>query len=107
MNEKERRKLCCVLTSPELQLRKVTVLGSLQRQIIERREQENGYAFRFEGSDAVLDELNEFIKTERACCPFFTFDLSVKSENSAVWLQLSGPDGVKDFIRDELGFIDR
>lgn len=97
--------LCCTLTTPELQRRKATVLLQLQKQILERRESENGYSFRFPGEDDVIDELAEFIKTERACCSFFTFDLSVKGDKSGSWLHLSGPAGVKDFIRDELGFL--
>ena len=105
MNDTEPEKLCCLLTSPELQQRMMTVLKGLQFQIFERREEENGYSFRFEGSDRLLDELNEFIKTESACCPFFTFSLRVDGNARETWLHLAGPEGVKEFIRDELGFL--
>lgn len=37
----------------------------------------NGFAFKFSGDDVMLDELTEFIKTERKCCNFFTFNLSL------------------------------
>lgn len=97
--------LYCTLTTPELQRRKATVLLNLQKQILERKELENGYSFRFPGEDEVIDELTEFIKTERACCSFFTFDLSVKGDKTESWLRLSGPAGVKEFIRNELGFL--
>lgn len=99
----ELRSLSCNLTSPELRERKQTVLESLKRQILEKKEMPNGFSFRFPGNEVVLDELTEFVKTERECCPFFTFELSVSGNKSKIWLSLTGPDGVKDFITGELG----
>lgn len=95
--------MSCKLTTPELQKRKETVIASLKKQIIEKKELKNGYAFKFLGSDELLDELTEFIKTERACCDFFTFALSVSGDKSEAWLELTGADGAKDFIISELG----
>ncbi len=95
--------LSCKLTTPELQDRKETVLASLKSQMIARRELQNGYAFKFPGTDNVLDELTEFIKTERECCDFFTFNLSISGDKSEAWLELTGADGAKEFITTELG----
>ncbi len=95
--------LVCKLSSPEMQERKATVLNSLKKQLLERRELENGYAFKFTGTDEMVDELTEFIKTERTCCGFFTFNLSVSGDASEAWLELTGPDGAKDFVIEELG----
>lgn len=96
--------MSCKLTSPELQKRKETVIASLKQQVLEKKELSNGYAFKFKGTDNVLDELTEFIKTERECCDFFTFAISVSGDKSEAWLELTGADGVKDFITTELGF---
>ncbi len=96
------REMTCKLTSPELQKRKATVLVALRKQVIDKKELSNGYAFKFEGSDAMIDKLNEFIKTERQCCDFFTFNLTISGDKSTVWLELTGADGVKDFIKTEL-----
>jgi hypothetical protein len=95
--------LACKLTTPELQERKATVLASLRGQIIEKKELRDGYAFKFPGSDKMLDELTEFIKTERECCDFFTFNLSISGDKSEAWLELTGAKGAKDFISTELG----
>ncbi len=46
----------------------------------------------------MLDELLSFIKAERACCGFFTFNLSVEDEESNVVLTITGPKSVKRFI---------
>lgn len=94
--------LSCKLTTPELQQRKTTVLASLRKQLIEKKELSNGYAFKFPGTDSMLNELTEFIKTERACCDFFTFNLSISGDESEAWLELTGVGGVKDFIKTEL-----
>ena len=92
----------CKLTTPELQQRKVTVLVSLRKQVIEKKELKNGYLFKFAGTDKMLDELTEFIKTERECCDFFTFNLSISGDKSEIWLELTGAENVKDFITTEL-----
>lgn len=94
--------LTCKLTTPELQERKETVLKSLREQIIEKKELENGYSFKFPGTDKVLDELTEFIKTERTCCDFFVFGLSISGDKREAWLELTGPEGAKYFIATEL-----
>jgi len=95
--------MSCKLTTPELQNRKATVLASLKSKIIETKELKDGYAFKFPGNDEILDELTEFIKTERACCDFFTFGLSVSGDKSETWLQITGEEGAKGFITTELG----
>ncbi|MEM6844329.1 MAG: hypothetical protein AAF944_05705 [Bacteroidota bacterium] len=95
-------KLNCTLTTQELQKRKRTVLKSLKAQIVEKKELEDGYAFKYPGTDKILDELIEFIKTERACCNFFLFGLSISGDQSETWLRLTGPKGAKDFISTEL-----
>jgi hypothetical protein len=95
--------LSCRLTTPELQKRKETVIASLKKQVLEKKELPDGYAFKFEGSDQLLDELTEFIKSERACCSFFTFGIIVNGDGKATWLNLTGPNGTKEMITSELG----
>ena len=93
--------LSCKLTSLELQQRKKTVLAELRQQVIEKKELVDGIAYKFQGTDEMIDSLATFIKTERQCCDFFDFTLSVKSDNS-IWLELTGPKGAKEFIKAEL-----
>ena len=95
--------LVCTLTSPELRKRKETVIASLKAQVVEKKELRDGYAFKFPGNDKMVDELTEFIKSERECCGFFTFTLSVSGDKSEAWLALTGPVGTKLFIASEVG----
>jgi hypothetical protein len=97
--------LSCKLSSKKLVKRKETVLKSLRSQVLETKELSNGYAFKFSGSDAVLDELTEFIKTERTCCDFFIFGLSISGDTSEAWLEITGPEGAKAFISGELELV--
>ena len=44
----------------------------------------------------------EFIALEKLCCPFLSFSLEVEAENGPVSLKLTGRDGVKAFVREEI-----
>ena len=94
--------LVCKLTSSELQQRKETVIAKLKSQVLTSQELENGYAYQFLGTDETIDDLVSFVKTERQCCGFFSFDISVDSTSEMVWLKIKGPEGTRDFIRSEL-----
>lgn len=95
--------MSCTLSSPELLERKSTVLASLKEKVLLKKELHNGFAYKFEGSDLVLNELTEFIKSERECCSFFVFNISISGDKSEAWLELTGPEGTKDVIVNELG----
>lgn len=94
--------LSCKLTTPELQQRKATILASLRNKIIEKKELDNGYSYKFNGSDEMLGELTEFIKTERMCCDFFKFNLFIEGNGSEIIMELTGPENAKKFIESEL-----
>lgn len=94
--------LTCKLTTPEMDERKATVLTSLRKKVLEKKELPNGYAFKFAGSDAVIHELTDFAKTERHCCDFFTFNLSISGDTSVVWFEITGPLDAKEFVVTEL-----
>lgn len=90
----------CKLTTPELQKRKATVIAELKTLVLERKELENGFSYKFNGKDEVLDKLNDFIKTERMCCDFFTFQITV--EDQTAWLNITGPKGAKAFLKEDV-----
>ena len=98
--ETSTKPITCKLTTPELQKRKATVIADLKALVLERNELEDGYSYKFEGKDEILDKLNEFIKTERMCCDFFTFQITV--EENAALLKITGPDGAKEFLKEEV-----
>ena len=96
----ETKTLTCKLTTPELQKRKATVIAGLKALVLDRRELVDGYSYRFEGRDENLDKIHEFIKTERMCCDFFIFQLTV--DGNEALLSITGPAGAKEFLKEEV-----
>jgi hypothetical protein len=73
----------------------------VQAAITDRRELEDGYVFRLDGDSVSLQDVAQWIRFERLCCPFFTFELQTKGGESDWWLTLQGPDGAKAIIDQE------
>ena len=69
----------------------------------EIREIPDGYSFRLPNDSAFLTKAADFISRERFCCPFFGFALRLEPEGGALWLSLTGREGVKPFIQAEIG----
>jgi hypothetical protein len=101
-NSSVKSQMTCKLTSAELQARKATVIASLKKKMAARKELPNGFSYKFEGTDNVIDELTTFVKTERQCCNFFDLSISVKGDAPEAWLTITGQEGVKEFIEGEL-----
>ena len=68
----------------------------------EIRELPDGYAFRLPADSGTLLKAAEFISLEKLCCPFLGFALEVEPEGGPAWLRLTGREGVKAFIREEV-----
>jgi len=74
------------------------VLQKVGQAVLEVVEAENGYAYRFPSDDEWLNELMNLVRLERQCCPFLTFRISAEANGRAVWLELTGPSGTKEFL---------
>ena len=94
--------IACSLTGPELRERRETVLAAVRSRVREVREIESGMALRFDPEGNVLSALAELIELERQCCPFLQFALRVLPANGPLWLELTGPGGTREFLRDVL-----
>lgn len=70
--------------------------------VTEILELPDGYAFRLPGETQTLLNAAEFISLEKLCCPFLGLALEVEPEGGSVWLRLTGREGVKAFIREEV-----
>jgi type IV pilus biogenesis protein CpaD/CtpE len=69
----------------------------------EVRELPDGYALRLPAESAMIKDVAEWITLERLCCPFFHFETEVEQEGGAMWVRLTGREGVKGFTKLELG----
>lgn len=95
----------CVLDglNAEQRQRQSMLMKQMQQSMREMSEIADGYTFRFDGNADNIMMLAEFISLERLCCPFFNFELEVSSGKDSVWLRMTGREGVKDFLKAELG----
>ena len=80
----------------------VAVSEALFASLEEVKELSDGYAFRFPATDDMLHAVAGFVAGERKCCPFYDFTLKVEREGGPLWLQLTGRQGVKEFIEAEM-----
>jgi len=64
------------------------------------RTLEDGYEMDFPVT--TLELVTEFIDGERRCCPFFRFVIQVEPEAQTIQLRITGRDGVKAFLEQEL-----
>lgn len=103
-DHRKRANLTCKLSSPELQQRKKTVISQLKSRVRERKEGNNEVLYKFESTEADIQLVINFIQTERLCCDFFGFKMEIEPHSDFLWLTLSGPEGVKEFIKEEIGF---
>ena len=100
--------IACDVTAipPEQRQAHLATSHELFSQMEEFRELSDGYEFRFASGSSVLAKLAEFISLEKLCCPFLGFVIEVEAEGGPVWLRLTGREGVKAFIREEIRFQD-
>jgi hypothetical protein len=57
-----------------------------------------GYAYCFPSDEKRLAELMTLVNLERQCFPFLRFRLTVESGGGPIWLEMTGPEGTKDFL---------
>ena len=90
--------LVCSMIGAELAEQKALLKKEIFSQIIEIKEVENGYVFKFEDTGDMLLKLTDYIMIEKACCPFFNFDFSIQPYGKGLELKVSGEKGVKEML---------
>ena len=93
--------VACSLSAAELRARGEENLA-LFSQAQRIRELADGYAFAFAGADAVTELLLRFVLAERACCPFWSFELTLASPHQEVWVSVRGNEEAKALVREGL-----
>lgn len=104
MTGKNQSPLACDMTAIPADQRPLHLAKSreLFSQIEETRELADGYEFRFADQSNLLKQLADFVSLEKLCCPFLRFEIEVGAESGPVWLRLTGREGVKEFIQEEV-----
>ena len=82
----------------ELQERRRNVLSKVLSAVTDTTELENGFQYSFKSEGELIAELGKLIQLENQCCPFLTFRLTVEPEGGSVLLEMTGPEGTKEFL---------
>ena len=102
--KKDESPIMCVLGA--LDAKQLERHKELRQQLREKtqevRELADGYALRLPAENGMILSVAEFITLERLCCPFFSFGLEVGRDEGALWLKLTGREGVKEFLKSQL-----
>jgi hypothetical protein len=85
--------------TPEQRSRHSQLAMRLQSMLRSVRDLPDGFEFEFPFDSATYEVLSELTPLEHACCPFFTIAIRLEQDN-LLW-QLTGHEGVKQFIRME------
>ena len=92
--------VACSLMDSELQERRRTVLQKVRSVVSEVKEVEHGFIYRFPSDGAWIRELANLVELEHQCCPFLKFSITVEPGDGPVWLEMTGPQGTKEFLAE-------
>ena len=90
------------VSSPEQESHYQRLVDAVRSTVLEVRELPDGYALRYPSDATSIMTVAEWITMEQRCCSFVDFELHVEPEGRAVWLNLSGGPGVKEFLQAEI-----
>jgi len=86
--------------TPEARKRHFEELGpALRERRKSVREVKDGFEFEFPSDPATFQLVTEWASGEHLCCPFFDIDVRLERERGALWLRLTGREGVKQFVK--------
>jgi len=90
--------VACTLTAADLAARRNGLLPGLLAKAGVREMVAGGIRWRFDPDDDLLREAASIIDAERRCCPFLRFLLVVEPAGGPVWLEVTGPEGTREFL---------
>ena len=95
--------IACSLTGSEFQERRSGLLRKVKEAVLELKELQDGYAYRFPSDATWINELANLITIERECCRFLQFVIRLEPGDGPIWLELTGTDGSKEFLSSLFG----
>lgn len=90
--------VACELTPVELEARRQRLLRGLLAQAAERVALTEGFRWRFAPSTDLLLTAAKTIDAERQCCRFLKFALTIEPAGGDIWLEVTGPEGTREFL---------
>lgn len=66
------------------------------------KELPDGYQFQLTDDPNAITKVAEFVALEKLCCPFLNFAIEIQAEGRPITVSLTGREGVKEFVREEI-----
>ena len=95
--------VACTLGPAALKARREGLLSDLVRRAVTHEELSDGQRLTFHASDDLVFLIGQTINAERQCCRFLRFRLVVEPADGPVVLELTGPEGTREFLSDLIG----
>ncbi len=90
----------CNLIEDDLLDRKKILKQRIFSNVLKRVESEIGITYYFKDDFNLLESVLKHVQIERACCPFFKFDISILPFNNGFALQISGSKEALQMLKE-------
>jgi hypothetical protein len=90
--------VACTLDPAALVARREGLMADLRRRADAHEELADGHRLRFTAAGDTLALIVRAIDAERRCCRFLRFRLTVEPDEGPMVLELTGPEGTRDFL---------
>ena len=90
--------VACSLSPEALAARREGLLAELLQVATSREGRADGIRLTFPASDDVLTRIASTINAERRCCQFLRFQVTVEPAGGPIALELTGPQGTREFL---------
>jgi hypothetical protein len=94
--------IACALTPDQLNASRDHLLPGLATRAQSSEVLPDGYRLRFGATSDTLQAIANTIDRERQCCQFLRFQLTIEPGSDSIVLDVTGPDGTREFLRDLL-----
>ena len=89
--------IVCTLTPDALRARREGLLTELVRQSTGHEPLPEGLRLRFASAET-LASIARAVEAERHCCRFLRFTITVEPDDGPLTLDLTGPQGTREFV---------
>jgi hypothetical protein len=90
--------IACSLTPDALRVRREGLLADLLRRAEERQLTDDGMRLRFAANGQTLAAIATAVDSERLCCRFLRFGITVEPDGGPMLLELTRPPGTREFL---------
>ena len=94
--------ISCTLSATELGARRAHLLPGLFARATSGVVLDAGYRLTFSPAAGLLESIARVVDAERQCCRFLRFALVIEPGGAAITLDVTGPEGTLEFLKDLL-----